>query len=141
MSAFSNYLEEKVIECTLRGATFPNITTVYVALFTSDPGETGDTGEVDSAGTWTDYERVDAAGGGAIATGWAASADGVTSNAKVIAFPAQNGGTPITVTHLALFDAATGGNMLYHSELAAPKQLNTGDVLSFNIGSIQVTVA
>lgn len=141
MSAFSNYLEEKVIESSLRGATFPNITANYIALFTTDPTDAATGDEVDPAGTWTDYERVDAADGGAVATGWAASADGVTSNAKVVTFPANNGGASVTVTHFAIFDAATGGNMLYHGSLAASKTLATGDVLSFNIGSLQVTVA
>ena len=140
MSAFSNYLEEKIVESTLRGGTFPTITDTYVALFTADPGETGGSGEVDAGGTWTNYARIDAAGAGAISTGWAASADGVTSNAQVITFPANNGVANVVVTHFAIFDAATGGNMLYHGSLAASKTLATGDVLSFNVGALQITV-
>lgn len=141
MSQFSNYLEEKIIECSLRGGTWPTITTIYIALFTADPGETGTANEVNPAGTWTNYARVDAADGGAISSGWSASADGVSSNAKAITFAANNGSADVTVTHIGIFDAATGGNMLYHAPLASSKTLKQGDVLSFGVGAITVTVA
>lgn len=140
MAAFSDYLEEKIVEATLRGGTFPTITSTYVALFTSDPGETGATGEVSAAGSWSNYQRVDAADGGIVSTGWSNASDGSTSNAKVITFPANNGATPVTVTHIGIFDALAGGSMLFHAQLGASKTLNTGDVLSFNVGSLQITV-
>ena len=39
MGAFSNYLEEKIVEHFLRNNAITPPTTVYVALFESDPGE------------------------------------------------------------------------------------------------------
>ena len=141
MSHFSNYLEEKIVESSLRGGTWPTISNIYIALFTADPGETGAANEVNPAGTWTNYARIDAAVGGAIASGWSASADGVTSNAKTITFAANNGAADVTVTHIGIFDASTGGNMLYYAPLASSKTLKQGDVLSFGIGAITITVA
>lgn len=141
MSSFSNYLESMIIEGTLRNGTFTKPTSVYVALFTADPSDTNTTSnEVQPTGTWTDYARVDAAGGGTVDTGWTSPSNGVSSNAKVVTFVA-NDGASITITHLGLYDAITGGNLLYHAPLTASKTLLTGDVLSFAIGSIVVTVA
>jgi len=138
MSEFSNYTEDNIIETTLRGVAFPVPASVYVALFTSDPGDNASGAEVDDD-NWTTYARQDAADGGTISSGWSAASNGTSSNAKEITFPANNG-SAVTITHMALFDAATGGNMLYHSALTASKTLQTSDVLSFAIGAISVTV-
>lgn len=141
MSKFSDYTETNIIQTTLRGAAFPVPAAVYVALFTADPSDANTTANEVTTTAFPAYVRKDAADGGLIATGWAAPADGVSSNAKVITFPANNGAAAITVTHIALYDAATGGNMLYHSALATSKTLQIGDVLSFAIGSLTVTVS
>lgn len=41
MSAASNYLENNIINATLRGAAFPTSAAVYVSLHTADPNDTG----------------------------------------------------------------------------------------------------
>ncbi len=141
MSKFSNYTEGNIIETTLRGAAFPVPANVYVALFTADPTDANVTANEVQTAALPAYVRQDAAASAGIATGWSASADGVSSNAKVITFPANNGAGSVTVTHIGLYDAATGGNLLYHAPLVSSKTLLVGDVLSFGIGSITVTVA
>ena len=113
---------------------------IHLALFTADPTDAGSGAQVSTA-AWPAYERQDAAQGAAISTGWTAAANGVTSNAKVVSFPANNGAAPVTVTHVGLFDASSSGNLLYHSPLAQSKTLQPGDVLSFAIGSLQISVA
>ena len=140
MSKFSDYLEEKIIETTLRGAAMPAPSNIYIALFTADPTDAGSVGNEVQVSAWPAYARQDAAQGGAIATGWTAPSNGVSSNAKVITFPANNGVASVAITHLAIFDAAVGGNMLYHAPLVAAKTLQVGDVLSFGIGALTVTV-
>lgn len=141
MSKFSNYTETNIIATTLRGTSFPVPAGVYVALFTADPTDANVTANEVQTGSWPAYVRKDAADGAAISTGWTAPADGVSSNAKVITFPANNGAGSVTVTHIGLYDAASGGNLLYHAPLTASKTLLVGDVLSFGIGAITVTVA
>jgi len=141
MSKFSNYTENNIVGTTLRGAAFPVPAAVYVALFTADPTDANVTANEVGTAAWPAYVRKDAADSGAISTGWTASADGVSSNAKVITFPANNGAGNVVVTHIGLYDAATGGNLLYHSPLVASKTLLPGDVISFSIGSLTVTVA
>jgi len=140
MSKFSNYTEGNIIETTLRGAAFPVPTAVYIALFTADPTDANVTaGEVQTS-AWPAYVRKDAAVGGAISTGWTANANGVSSNAKAITFPANNGAGSVTVGYIGIYDAATGGNLLYHSPLVSSKVLQVGDVLSFGIGAITITI-
>lgn len=139
MSKFSNYSETNVIETTLRGAAFPVPSTIYLALFTADPTDANTTANEVQTGPFPAYVRKDAAVGAGIATGWVAPSNGVTSNAKVITFPANNGAGTVTVTHLGIYDAITGGNLLYHSPLVASKALLVGDVLSFGIGAATIT--
>lgn len=141
MSKFSNYTENNIIETTLRGAAFPVPAGVYLALFTADPTDANVTANEVTLAAWPAYVRRDAAGGAAISTGWTAPADGVSSNAKVLSFPANNGAGNITLTHVGLYDAAVGGNLLYHAPLVSSKTLLPGDVISFSIGSLTVTVA
>lgn len=139
MSAASNYTEENVINALLRGVTFPLPSTVYVSLHTSNPGETGANEVLTS--NWPAYVRKDAAVGGAINTGWAAPTDGVTTNSKQIVYPGMNGASNLTVSHWALFDAATGGNPLAYGALQTARTLQPGDVFVFDIGALTVTMA
>lgn len=39
MSKFSDYLEEKIIQTTLRGQAMPVPSNIYIALFTADPAD------------------------------------------------------------------------------------------------------
>lgn len=141
MSKFSDYTETNILQTTLRGIAFPVPTAIYIAMFTADPTDANLTaGEVTTV-QMPAYTRINAAGAGAIATGWAAPANGVTSNANVITFAANNGTNPITITHIGIYDAATVGNLLYHAPLQTAKTLQVGDVLSFGVGTLTITVA
>ena len=126
MGAFSNYMEEKIVEHFLRNNAITPPATVYVALFESDPGEatagteTAFTGDARPSSTWT-----------------ALDANGQTKNSATVTFPANgNASASVTITHIALFDAATNGNRLLYAQLSAPKTLSPGDVLSFAANAI-----
>lgn len=126
MGAFSNYLEEKIVEHFLRNNPITPPVTVYVGLFESDPGEAN--GGTETA--YTGYARQSAS--------WTAlDANGQTKNVAALTFPANgNAATSVTITHLALFDASTAGNRLFYAQLSAPKTLSPGDVLSFASNAI-----
>lgn len=139
MSAFSDYLEEGLLEHTLRGQPLPVPSAIYIALYTADPTDANTGVEVsDSA-----YIRQDAAKGEPIASGWTAptpSGDGtMVSNAKLIQFPPTADGN-VTISHWAILDAQTGGNMLYHAPFTTAKTLEINDVLSIDIGGMQITL-
>ena len=140
MSSFSDYLETGVIQHVLRGVALSQPATIYVALFTADPTDANVTANEVQAAAWPAYARQDAAAGAAIATGWAAPSGGVTSNAKALTYPANNGAGSVTVTHVGLYDAITGGNLLFSAALPSSKTLSPGDVLAFAIGAITVTL-
>jgi hypothetical protein len=128
MSEMSNYLENALINATLRNTSYTSPTTVYLALYTTDPTD-ADTGTECSG---TSYARQSITFG--------APSHGVSTNPAAIEFP-QAGGSWGTITHIGIRDASTAGNLLYHTPLDASKTIATGDVFRVAIGSLSVTLA
>jgi hypothetical protein len=128
MSEMSNYLENALINVTLRATAYTAPTTVYVALFTSDPTDAG-TGTEVSGGA---YART--------AVTFAAPSNGVSLNSADVTFPTCTLAWGI-VTHIGLYDALTSGNLLYHTPLDASKTVDTGDIFKISSGSLSVTLA
>lgn len=136
MANFSDYTETNILNATLKNISFPLPgTNVYLALCTGDPGEAAIANE--ASGAWYARQAV------ATATGWAALTDSaggkLTSNSNLIAYNPVTG-SGITITHLAIVDNVSGGNVLYWAPLASSKVLQIGDVLQFAAASIQVVV-
>ena len=129
MAEFSTYLENKIIDHILRNQSYTPPATVYVALFTADNGLEGGTitGEV-SGGA---YARQ--------AVTLSAASDGESSNSADIEFPTATADWG-TITHVALMDAASGGNVLMHSALDASKTVNNGDTFKINAGDLDIAV-
>lgn len=128
MAEISNYLENALINVTLRATTYTAPTTVYLALYTTDPTD-ADTGtEV----TGTNYARQSITFG--------APSNGATTNSAAIEF-SQAGSSWGTVAYIGIRDASTAGNLLYHSPLDASKTIASGDVFRIAIGSLSVTLA
>ena len=128
MAEMSNFLENSLINGTLRGTTYTAPTTVYLALYTSDPTD-ADTGTEVSG---TSYARQ--------AITFVAPSNGATTNSAAIEFP-QAGGSWGTVAYVGIRDASTAGNLLYHTPLDASKTIATGDVFRIAAGSLSVTLA
>ena len=134
MSNLSDYLENELIKHIFRTGTFTKPTGLYVALFTAAPSDPGGGTEV-SGGS---YARVNNAPGDA---NWSATdgANGQTSNVGAITFPAPTANWG-TVTHIAIFDASTAGNMLWHGALSVARTINNGDQAPvFNAGDLTAT--
>jgi len=128
MAEFCNYLENALINVTLRATSYTAPTTVYVALYTSDPTD-ADTGTECSG---TSYARQSVT--------FSSPSNGATSNSAAVEFP-QAGGSWGTITHIGIRDASTAGNLLYHTALDASKTIATGDVFRIASGSLSVTLA
>jgi hypothetical protein len=127
MAQMSDFLENALINATLRNTTYTSPTNVYVGLFTTDPTDDGSGTEV-SGGS---YARV-------IAT-FAAPSNGVSVTNADVQF-AQATATWGTVTHFGIFDALTTGNLLYHGSLTASKTIETGDVFKITASNLTVTL-
>ncbi len=128
MAEMSNYLENALINATLRNTSYTSPSVVYIGLYTSDPTD-ADTGTEVSGGS---YARQ--------AVTFGAPSDGVSTNSAAIEFP-QATGTWGTVGWIGIEDASTGGNLLYHTALDASKTIATGDIFKIAIGSLSVTLA
>lgn len=140
MSAFSDYLEANILNATLRGVAFPTPpTTTYIALFTSDPLDDGSGTELTNV-TAPGYARAPVTS----SSGWTAPAAPTPSSATTISntgtieFPEATDDWAGPITHFAIFDTLTGGNMLYHAVMTTPRTISLGDVLRFSAGSLIV---
>lgn len=117
--AFTNYLEEGVMNHVFGTGTFAKPAGLYLALFTSAPGETGGGTEVGTNGTG--YERQVAQ-----FTVTAGNPTRATTSAPIeYSVALADWGE---ITHVAVFDAKTGGNMLAYAELDVSKIIGEGDV-------------
>ena len=124
----SNFLENALINATLRATTYTSVATVYVSLWTSDPTDAGSGTEV-SGGS---YART--------AVTFGAPSDGVTTNNADVTFPTATASWG-TVGWIGINDAATSGNLLYHSPLDTSKTIDTGDIFKISSGNLSVTLA
>lgn len=128
MAGKSDYLENKILDHILGATAYSAPATLYFALFTSAPNDAGSGTEV-SGGS---YARVAVTNN---ATNFPNAASGTKSNGAAIAF-AQATATWGTITSFAIFDALSSGNMLFWADLTTPRTVQSGDTLSFPIGSI-----
>lgn len=140
MAALSDFAENKLIDWLFRGqaigitgasaAAGTGPTSLFVALLTAAPSDTGGGTEV----TGGSYARVTVASSLATWAGTQAAAStvassgssGTTSNNGAITFPAPTANWGV-VTHTAVYDAVTGGNLLFYSALTVSKTVNNGD--------------
>jgi len=128
MAEMSNYLENALINATLRNTSYTSPATVYLGLFTSDPTD-ANTGTEVSGGS---YARQSITFG--------APSNGVSTNSAAIEFP-QATGSWGTVGWVGIMDSLTTGNLLYHTALDASKTIASGDIFKIAIGSLSVTLA
>lgn len=142
MSAFSNYLEDKIIGWAFNNTAFPTqLATVYVSLHTGDPADTGINEVVVGA---TNYARIAVA-----AAGWTKTTSGTASatNTAEIAFPSSGtvtwsaGGSGIT--HVGIWDAQIGvgsPNFLFGGALTTARVVVVGDVFKFLATNLTISV-
>ena len=128
MAEMSNYLENALINATLRATTFTSPATVYVGLYTSDPTD-ANTGTECSGGS---YARKSATFGSPSNGASVTSAD-ITFDQATTSWG--------TITHIGILDASTSGNLLYHTPLTTSKTIDTGDIFKIASGSLTVTLA
>jgi hypothetical protein len=124
----TDFAENKVLDHMTGKATWGAVT-CYVGLFTAAPSDAGGGTEV----TGGSYARKATAAGD-----WNSASGGSTSNLNPITFVTATGSWG-TVTHFALFDAASAGNMLRWAALGASKTIGTGDTASFAGGALVLT--
>lgn len=141
MSAMSDYLENKLIDQIFRGQAYTFPTTLYIGLFSANPSDVGGGTEL----TGNAYARVGVSGSLANWAGTQSSGSttassgtgGTTSNNGVITFPTPTANWG-AVTGMGIFDAASGGNLLFWGSLTNAKTINIGDAVTFPAGSLAI---
>lgn len=125
MSAFSDHLENALLNHVLRGEVYTPPTTLYVSLHTVAVGDDG-LGEEVTGGS---YERQ-------TATFTLATAS-TSDNAEALVWLNM---PSVTVVAVGIWDAITAGNLLFHGNLVASRTLSAGDPFTFNTGDLDITL-
>lgn len=127
--SFTNTYETHIMQYAFTSTSVTRPTAWYVALFTSDPTDTGSAGTEVSTGTG--YART--------AVTFSVTGDTATNSAAV-EFPAASGGNWGTITHIGVMTASSGGDMIVHSALTTAKAINDGDVFRIPTGDLDITL-
>lgn len=132
MSAMSNIFEALVLN-TARGITAAAPATIYVALFLSDPTESGTAG---TEASYTGYARQAITMSSPATDGSSVSC----SNANQIVFPTPDQASG-TVTHAAIMNASSAGDVLVYKQLDDPIILTAEISPRFGVGKIVLSLA
>ncbi|MCP4609419.1 MAG: hypothetical protein GY845_11965 [Planctomycetes bacterium] len=130
MGSFADYWENEILDHLFgKGSYTPP--TIYVGLSTADPAD-DTSGLAEPNGN--SYARVATAG-----ADWNTASSGTIDNANEISFPEASGSWGM-LTHFALFDAASSGNMLAHGSLSVSKSISSGDTVKFAAGDLDISL-
>ena len=144
MSAMTDYLENKLIDQILRGQGFSFPSTLYLALCSAEPSQSGTVSELSGPGysrasisaSLSNFSGTQGAGTTTASTG----ASGESTNNVDVEYGNALGEWG-AASHVAVFDAATGGNLLLFGELKKPKLITSGMKPKFKVGTIKFTIA
>jgi hypothetical protein len=114
-----------ILSATLRAGALA-IPTVHVALLTAFTNDTTYTECPDAS-----YVRRTAT--------FAVPSNGLSDNAADITYPAMT--AQQVITHTAIFDALTVGNMIFRGPLSASKTVGASKVFKFPTGALDITLA
>ena len=128
MAEMSDYLEVALLNATLNGVAFTAVNDPYVSLHTADPTDAGTGAEV----TGGSYART--------AASFSTATVGVVATDADVTFPTATA-TWGVVGWIGLWDAASGGNMLYHTALDTSKTIDSGDIFKITTGNLTVELA
>jgi hypothetical protein len=124
--SFSNYLETELLDHVFANNAYTSPTTVYVSLHTANPDE-------DASGT-------EVTGGGYARQAGSFTVSGNTATTSAAIEYATATAAYGTVSHVAIWDASTAGNMLAYAALTASKSIDTGDVFRIPTGDLDITL-
>jgi hypothetical protein len=127
MSGMSTYLANSVINATLRNISYTSPATVYLALFLNDPTDNNSGGEINAPSYVRQPILI------------SAPVNGVASNLTSVIFDASttNWGT---INYIGIYDAVTGGNLLYSDALTTPQTININQIFRMYAGDLTITL-
>lgn len=129
MSNLTDYAEKLVLDWLLTGDAVTRPPALYVALFSSATDDTGAGTELVGNGYARELVTVSSA----------SSPGGTTSNSNDLLFEAT-GVDWDTITHMGIYDAVSGGNLLWQGAVTEPTLITVGQIFVFIVGSIDFTL-
>ena len=126
--SFTTLLENELLDHVFRNAAYTPPTTVYIGLYTSATSASGGGTEVTGGSYVRQAMSFDAATSSAI------------DNTSAVEYPTATANWG-TVTHTAVLDASSSGNMLAETALTASKVISTGDVFRFQAGEFDIALS
>lgn len=142
----SNYLADKLLSYVFRNIAYTRPSKVYLALYTSNP-TAADTGQEVTGGG---YERQEVTFGVPTSESYnqyhPVTGQQVTvlkrtiKNSIDIVLPTATADWG-QITHVAIRDAATDGNLLYFGALDTPRSILKNDIFKMLTGQIALTLA
>lgn len=124
--SFSDTFETRVLTWVFTTSSATRPTEWHVALFTSNPDE-------DASGT-------EVSGGAYARQSASFSISGNTASNTAALEYATATASYGTVTHVGVFDASTGGNLIAYAALTTSKAIDTGDVFRIPAGDLDITL-
>ena len=137
MSAASNYLENKVLDHVLKVAAYTQPSTLYLGLFNNISTNAAANLE---AGTLTDETSTSGTGYARKTVAFAAASSGTSASSATVTFDTAIA-TWGTITHIAVMDAITGGNVLFYGAVTTAKTIDIGDTFQVTSGNLTITLA
>lgn len=132
MSAASDYTENLALQWVLTtntaGVTRP--TNWYIGLFTADTGLEANSPSAEVSGAGYTREAVTFT-----------VTDDTAENSATVTFDAAGAGGWGTITHVAVMDASTAGNVLFHGAVTTSKTIDEGDSFQIASGALTITLA
>ena len=130
MSAASDYLENKLLDHTLGNTTYTQPAALYVGLYTADTGLEANTPSAEVSGG--SYARK--------AATFSAAASGSSATSATITFDTATANWG-TITHVAVTDAVSGGNILFWGSVTAAKTIEISDTFQISAGNLTISLA
>ncbi len=143
MSAMSDYLETALLNCLFRNTAFSPPANVYLALFTTVPGDDGTGGVEVSGGGYARVTLSTGSSGTGVGSAWdAPAAEGAgggmfCDNAADITFTTSTTSWGV-VRGFGIYDDPTAGNLLIYGALTADKTVDSDVQFVFSAGQLDI---
>ena len=137
MSAASNYLENKVLDHVLTASGYTAPATRYLGLFTNASTNAGANLE---AGTLTDEVSTSGTAYTRKTVTFAAASGGSSATNATVTFDAATASWG-TITHVAVMDAESSGNVLFWGAVTTSKTIDSGDTFQVTSGNLRISLS
>lgn len=124
--SFSDYAENLALRTIFTTGAIVRPAALYAALFKTDPGETG-TGTEVSGGAYVRMPITFTVAGS------------VATQTATIDFPTATAAWG-TITHVGIYDAAVGGNLIDYGAVPTSRSIQVGDIVRLAAGAVTISL-